>query len=154
MIEVDGPYRLIRSLGSGGMGQVFEAIDQAGNHVAVKLLLARWMRSPRSLKRFRQEGQIASAISHPRCVFVKAADEEDGQPYIVMELMSGKTLKDLLIERKQLPVEEAIRAILDVLEGLEEAHTHGMIHRDIKPANCYLEETGRVKLGDFVWLDQ
>ncbi|MBL8815358.1 MAG: protein kinase [Planctomyces sp.] len=144
-----GPYRLLRLLGSGGMGQVFEAVDPAGNPVAVKLLLARWARSQESLQRFRQEGMTAGTISHPRCVFVKTADEDNGQPYIVMELMSGRTLRDLTVQNDRLSVTQAVRAILDVLEGLAEAHSHGLIHRDIKPANCYLEDNGRVKLGDF-----
>ena len=144
-----GPYRVIRLLGAGGMGRVYEAIDPSGNRVAVKLLSPRWTRSKETLQRFKQEGQIASAINHPRCVFVKAADDDGGQPYIVMELMTGRTLKDLTQEKGQLPVTDAVRSILDLLEGLEEAHLHGMIHRDIKPANCYLETNGRVKVGDF-----
>jgi uncharacterized RDD family membrane protein YckC len=144
-----GPYVLKRLLGAGGMGQVYEASDPSGNLVAVKLLSSRWMRSEESLLRFKQEGEIASTINHPRCVFVRAADEDQGQPYIVMELMTGKTLKDLSSDSGQLDVNDAIRAIMDVLDGLEEAHSHGMVHRDIKPANCYLESNGRVKLGDF-----
>lgn len=144
-----GPYTLKRMLGAGGMGQVFEAADPSGNAVALKLLSPRWTQSAESLERFRQEGKIASTINHPRCVFVKAADEDNGQPYIVMELMSGRTLRDLKAEHDHLPIADAVRATLDVLEGLEEAHSHGMIHRDIKPANCYLEANGRVKVGDF-----
>lgn len=144
-----GPYELKRLLGTGGMGQVYEAADPSGNLVAVKLLSSRWMQSEESLLRFKQEGEIASTINHPRCVFVRAADEDQGQPYIVMELMTGKTLKDLSLESGQLHVADAIRVIMDVLDGLEETHSHGMVHRDIKPANCYLETNGRVKLGDF-----
>ena len=144
-----GPYVLKRLLGAGGMGQVYEASDPSGNLVAVKLLSSRWMRSEESLLRFKQEGEIASTINHPRCVFVRAADEDQGQPYIVMELMTGKTLKDLSSESGQLDVADAIRVIMDILDGLAEAHSHGMVHRDIKPANCYLECNGRVKLGDF-----
>lgn len=144
-----GPYQFSRLLGAGGMGQVFEAVDPNGNLVAVKVLSQQWSRSPESLQRFKMEGKIASAINHPRCVFVRAADEDQGVPYIVMELMTGKTLKDLSQESGKLPVDKAIRAIMDVLDGLEEAHSHGMIHRDIKPGNCYLESNGRVKLGDF-----
>jgi serine/threonine protein kinase len=75
-----GPYVLKRLLGAGGMGQVYEASDPSGNLVAVKLLSSRWMRSEESLLRFKQEGEIASTINHPRCVFVRAADEDQGQP--------------------------------------------------------------------------
>ena len=144
-----GSYQLTRLLGTGGMGRVYEAIDSANNRVAVKLLSPRWLNSDDSLQRFKQEGQIASAINHPRCVFVKAADDDAGQPYIVMELMTGRTLKDLCQEHGQLSVRKAITAMIDVLDGLEEAHSHGLVHRDIKPANCYLETNGRVKVGDF-----
>lgn len=144
-----GAYKLNRLLGAGGMGQVYEAVDPNGNLVAVKILSQQWSRSPESLQRFKMEGRIASTINHPRCVFVKAADEDNGLPYIVMELMTGKTLKDLSQDSGPMPVNKAIQVIMDVLDGLEEAHSHGLIHRDIKPGNCYLESNGRVKLGDF-----
>jgi eukaryotic-like serine/threonine-protein kinase len=144
-----GSYDLLRLLGQGGMGRVYEAIDAAGNPVAVKVLSRQWARSAESLKRFKQEGEIAAAINHPRCVFVKSADEDQGKPYIVMELMSGETLKDLVNTQGSLTIQQAVSAIVDVLEGLEEAHSCGMIHRDIKPANCYVDTDGRIKLGDF-----
>ncbi len=147
--NIVGPYRITRMLGAGGMGRVFEAVDPSGNLVALKLLSPRCMNSPESLQRFKQEGKIASSINHPRCVFVKAADEDGGQPYIVMELMTGQTLKDLCHDGTPISVPRAINAIVDVLDGLNEAHLQGMIHRDIKPANCYLELDGRVKVGDF-----
>jgi hypothetical protein len=101
------------------------------------------------VERFRREGRLASRIAHPRCVFVLAADEDEGRPYIVMELMPGATLADLLEERGWLPPGEAIAKILDVIEGLQEAHRLGVIHRDVKPSNCFLEADGRVKVGDF-----
>lgn len=142
-------YRLLRRLGVGGMGEVFEAQDAAGHRVAIKLLSSRLTSSIESMIRFKQEGEIAATINHPRCVFVKAANEFNGTPYIVMELMTGRTLRDMIEEQKSIPVSVAVEKILDVLDGLAEAHEHGMIHRDIKPANCYLEPNGRVKLGDF-----
>ncbi len=148
-LERIGSYDLLRLLGQGGMGRVYEAVDAAGNPVAVKVLSPQWTRSAESLKRFKQEGEIAAAINHPRCVFVKSADEDQGKPYIVMELMSGETLKDLVNKEGLLTVKKAVSTIVDVLEGLEEAHSCGMIHRDIKPANCYVDTDGRIKLGDF-----
>ena len=144
-----GPYTLRRLLGSGGMGTVYEAIDTAGNHVAVKVLSSKWLNSPESLQRFKQEGRIASSINHPRCVFVKAADEDHGIPYLVMELMTGKTLKDLVRDHGPLSMKKALPVLFDILDALEETHTYGLIHRDLKPSNCYLESNGRVKLGDF-----
>jgi hypothetical protein len=145
-----GGYHLLRLLGSGGMGAVYEAESpQTGNRVAIKLLSARMASSPVSVERFKQEGRLASQLAHPRCVFVIAADTDDGRPYIVMELMPGKTLKDVVQERGPFPPEEAIRHILDAIDGLAEAHRMGMIHRDIKPSNCFLTIDNRVKVGDF-----
>src|SRR5262249_57395958 len=78
-----------------------------------------------------------------------AADEDQGRPYIVMELMPGATLDDLVRSKGPLTPEPAIRKILDVIEGLNEAHQIGLVHRDVKPSNCFLEPDGRVKIGDF-----
>ena len=90
-----GGYRLIREIGRGGMGTVYEAEEaQFGRKVALKLLAHEITASPEALERFRQEGRLASSIAHPRCVFVLNADEEAGRPFIVMELMPGSTLQD------------------------------------------------------------
>lgn len=148
--ETVGRYRLLHRLGEGGMGAVFEAEDSSsGRHVALKLIARAAIASPEAVERFRQEGRLASTIAHPRCVFVLAADEEAGQPYIVMELMPGSTLKDLVGREGPLAPTKAVALILDVIEGLEEAHQRGVIHRDVKPSNCFLESDGRVKIGDF-----
>ena len=88
-------------------------------------------------------------MAHPRCVFVIAADEANGRPYIVMELMPGATLQDVVSRDGPLPVESAISKILDVIDGLCEAHRLGVVHRDVKPSNCFVEADGRVKVGDF-----
>ncbi len=147
--ESVGGYRLLRLLGAGGMGRVYEAVGAGGQRVAVKLLAPGLADSPTTLERFRQEGRLASRLSHPRCVFVHTADQDGGQPYIVMELMSGATLKDLVEGAGPLEPADAVARILDVIEGLEEAHRAGVLHRDVKPANCYLDADGRVKVGDF-----
>src|SRR5581483_920077 len=145
-----GRYRLLRRLGGGGMGTVYEAQDESsGRRVPLKLLSPEYAGAPEALARFRQEGYLASGLAHPRCVFVLAADEDAGRPYIIMELMPGRTLDDLVRERGPLPVVEAIAKILDVIDGLSEAHRRGLIHRDVKPSNCFLEADGRVKVGDF-----
>jgi hypothetical protein len=148
--DVIGGYRLLRQLGSGGMGTVHEAEEiSSGRRVAVKIISRHYGKSSQTVERFRQEGRLASRITHPRCVFVIAADEENGQPYIVMELMSGQTLQELVEHKGPLSVEDSIAKILDVIEGLEEAHRNGVIHRDVKPSNCFLEPDGHVKIGDF-----
>ncbi|OWK45642.1 protein kinase domain-containing protein [Fimbriiglobus ruber] len=148
--SVIGGYRLGRVLGSGGMGAVYEAENETtGQRVAIKLLSSRLSANPTSVERFRQEGRVASQITHPRCVFVLRADADAGRPYIVMELMPGRTLKDLVDDRGPLPPGEAVARILDVIDGLAEAHRCGVIHRDVKPSNCFLTDDDRVKVGDF-----
>jgi eukaryotic-like serine/threonine-protein kinase len=145
-----GGYRLVRMLGAGGMGSVYEAEGiGTGTKVAVKLLSSRLASNPSSVERFRQEGRLASQLAHPRCVFVLSADTENGRPYIVMELMPGRTLKDLVDQRGPLSPQEAVARVLDVIDGLAEAHRVGMIHRDVKPSNCFLTADDRVKVGDF-----
>jgi hypothetical protein len=145
-----GGYRVLRRLGGGGMGTVYEAEEAAsGRRVALKLITPDLAGAADTVERFRQEGRIASMVAHPRCVFVHAVDEDAGRPYIVMELMPGDTLKDLVDRRGPLPPEEALAKILDVIEGLQEAHRLEVIHRDVKPSNCFLEPDGRVKVGDF-----
>jgi hypothetical protein len=132
------------------MGTVYEAEEIAtGRRVAIKLIRQEFADSPDTVERFRREGRLASTLFHPRCVFVLAADEEAGRPYIVMELMPGRNLDDLVRQQGPLPVAEAVAKILDVIEGLQEAHRLGVIHRDVKPSNCFLDEDERVKVGDF-----
>lgn len=142
-------YRLGELLGQGGMGRVYRAVDSSGRSVALKLLSPDLACSPDALARFKQEGLIASQINHPHCVFVHRVDEDAGTPFIAMELMTGKTLKDIVVERGPLPCAQAVPLILQCIDGLIAAHALGMIHRDIKPANCYLDESGNVKIGDF-----
>jgi hypothetical protein len=145
-----GGFRLVRLLGRGGMGTVHEAEDShSGRRVALKLIAPDSVASPGAVERFRREGRLASTIAHPRCVFVLSADEEQGRPYIVMELMPGETLQSLVERSGPLPPREAVGKILDVIDGLIEAHHVGIIHRDVKPSNCFLETSGRVKIGDF-----
>src|SRR5947207_6192778 len=102
-----------------------------------------------SVERLRREGRLASAVSDPRCVFILAADEEAGRPYIVMELMPGTTLGELVSHKGPLAPADAVAKILDVIDGLRAAHRLGVVHRDVKPSNCFLEADGRVKIGDF-----
>ena len=140
---------MIRTLGGGGMGVVYEAESSDGRRVALKLMRPEAEDSTLAEERFRQEGRLASGIVHPRCVFVFDADQEGDRPYIAMELMSGETLKDLVERNGPLSPLEAVTKILDVIDGLREAHALGVVHRDVKPSNCFLESDGRVKIGDF-----
>jgi uncharacterized RDD family membrane protein YckC len=132
------------------MGSVWEGEEaDTGRRVAVKFITADHSTTAEGVERFRREGRLASQVIHPRCVFVLSADEEAGQPYIVMELMPGASLEDLVRDQGPLPPEQAVAKVLDVIDGLREAHALGIIHRDIKPSNCFLEKDGRVKIGDF-----
>ncbi len=150
MPEVVAGYRLLRLIGSGGMGSVYEAEEIAGGRrVAIKLIRPEFANSSDAVERFRREGRLAGTIAHPRCVFVFAADEDAGRPYIVMELMPGENLHDRVVANGPLPVARAVTYILDAIEGLQEAHRHGLIHRDVKPSNCFLDAEGSVKVGDF-----
>ena len=132
------------------MGTVFEAEDEPqSQRVAIKIISAEYVCSHEAVERFRQEGRLASAVTHPRCVFVLGVDEYLGHPYIVMELMPGTTLQTLVEKEGPLDASSAIVKILDVIDGLREFHKIGLIHRDVKPSNCFLETGGRVKIGDF-----
>lgn len=145
-----GEYRLLQPLGEGGMGVVWEAEQaETGRRVALKLISSSLQPTRETVDRFLREGQLAAAVSHPRSTFVFGAGEEDGQPYIAMELMPGDTLKDILDREGPLPLERAVDCILDVIDGLGAAHAQGVVHRDVKPSNCFLDSEGRVKVGDF-----
>jgi uncharacterized RDD family membrane protein YckC len=144
-----GPYRIARPLGSGGMGDVYEAEHaEHGRRVALKVLGQR-LATGEDRARFLSEGEIAASITHPNTVYVYGSEEIAGSPVIVMELLSGGTLKDLVQQRGPLPPKDAVDLILQVIAGLEAAQTAGILHRDVKPANCFIDRDGRVKVGDF-----
>ena len=147
--SVVGPYRLIRQLGRGGMGAVFEAEEvESGRRVALKVL-SHSLDSPMSRERFRREGLLAASINHPNTVYVFGTDEIDGRAFIAMELVGHGTLQDWIRPESPLEVEAAVDAVLQVIAGLEAAESKGVLHRDIKPSNCFLEADGTVKVGDF-----
>src|SRR5215831_6327838 len=144
-----GHYRIIRILGQGGMGVVFEAQDlENGRRLALKLLNQE-LDSVEARKQFLREGQIAASINHPNSVYVFGTEEIGGTPIIAMELVAGGTLRDRVASRGQLPAGEAVDCILQILAGLEAAELAGILHRDIKPSNCFITADGTVKIGDF-----
>jgi uncharacterized RDD family membrane protein YckC len=143
-----GPYRIVRTLGRGGMGVVYEADEiDSGRRVALKVLKER-LNDPRERERFHREGRLAASLNHPHCVFVFAASEVDGRLAIAMELMQG-TLADRLKAHGPLPVSDAVDVTLQLLSGLQAASALGILHRDIKPSNCFIDADGIVKIGDF-----
>lgn len=139
-------YRILKELGSGGMGVVYLAFDpRLDRQVAIKFLTSR---DPHYRARFLREARAVSKLNHPNIAIVYDSGEtDDDQPFIVMELVSGRTLGDLLEEG--LTLAEAVRHVLGIAEGLSEAHRHGIIHRDIKPSNIMVSDRGLVKILDF-----
>jgi hypothetical protein len=144
-----GPYVIVRPLGKGGMGQVYEAEEtESGRRIAMKIL-SRGLGDDEERERFFREGQLAASLSHPNTVYVFGTTEVQGFPVIAMELAPGGTLKDLLADGTPLPFAAAVDAILQVIAGLEAAAAIGILHRDIKPSNCFVHADGRVLVGDF-----
>src|SRR5258706_8234081 len=144
-------YRILEKLGEGGMGVVYIAEDTLlGRRVAIKTLTARrGSESEHFRNRFLREARAGSALSHPHIATIHDYGEtDDGQPYIVMELVKGQTLGDLILLEK-LTIPRAIEIIKQVAEALAEAHRNGIVHRDIKPSNIAINERGNVKVLDF-----
>ena len=143
-------YRMIRWLGSGGMGTVWEAVDENnGRRVAIKRNAESMVSDETYVKRFIREAQLAAQVSHPNVTFIYGAGNENGQPYIAMELMPGNTLADLVNIEGALACSIAVDHVISMIDGLIAVHGQGMIHRDVKPANCFLDSNGSVKIGDF-----
>jgi uncharacterized RDD family membrane protein YckC len=144
-----GDYQILRLLGRGGMGEVYEAEHRpSGRRVALKVM-GHALESDTDRKRFLREGRLAASISHPHVVYVFGSEEINGRPVIAMELVQGGTLKDRVRKDGPLKPSEAVDAILQMIEGLDAAHHAGILHRDIKPANCFVAPDATVKIGDF-----
>ncbi|MER6521365.1 protein kinase [Streptomyces sp. NPDC060334] len=150
----EGRYRLTHRLGRGGMAEVFAAEDvRLGRTVAVKLLRADLAEDPVSKARFTREAQSVAGLNHHAVVAVYDSGEDrvgpNVVPYIVMELVEGRTIRDLLISAEAPGPDQALIIVAGVLEALAYSHQHGIVHRDIKPANVIITDTGAVKVMDF-----
>src|SRR5215472_6702905 len=144
-----GRYVLGEVLGVGGMATVWRATDQMlGREVAVKILSPQYAADPGFLARFEREARLAARLSHPRLVTVFDCGTDRGAAFIVMELVRGRTVRQVLDQSGLLPPGEAVAIAAAVCEALDVAHAAGLVHRDIKPANIALSD-GEVKVLDF-----
>ncbi len=145
-----GRYSLGETIGMGGMAEVFAGTDiRLGRDVAIKVLRADLARDPSFQGRFRREAQSAASLNAPCIVSVYDTGEDDGVPYIVMEYVEGRTLRDVLQTEGRLLPQRALEVVADICAALDVAHGAGIVHRDIKPANVMLTPRGEVKVMDF-----
>lgn len=143
-----GSYRIVRLLGRGGMGEVYEAVSSDGRQLALKVLRER-LRSDADRERFLREGVLAASVAHPNCIYVYGSEEIDGVPVIAMELASQGTLKQAIEQFGPRTPKHAVREALQIVEGLQAAADAGILHRDVKPSNCFVAADESIKIGDF-----
>lgn len=147
---IGGRYEIISLVGSGGMADVYNAVDnRLSRQVAIKVLKEEYSSDKNFVMKFRAEAQSAAGLSHPNIVNVYDVGEDEGLHYIVMELVEGITLKKFIERKGKLELKEAVGIAIQIAQGMEAAHANHIIHRDIKPQNIIISKEGKVKVTDF-----
>lgn len=145
-----GHFLIRAEIGRGGMGTIYFATDTTlGRDVALKVVHPQLADNPQLMERFKIEAMTQARLSHPNIVTIFSFHRIEDEYVIAMEYVAGRSLKEMLQERKHLQPEEAVDLIVQVAEGLRYAHARNVIHRDIKPANILVDREGRVKISDF-----
>src|SRR5499426_1360979 len=142
-------YEITSHIGSGGMGEVYQATDtKLGRSVAIKFLPEAFSNDTERVARFQREARVLASLNHSNIAAIHGVEEINGRHFLVMELVSGETLAER-IKRGPIPVDESLGIAKQICEALEAAHEKGIIHRDLKPANVKITPDGKVKVLDF-----
>lgn len=148
--KLDGRYRIIRSIGEGGMANVYLAHDLIlDRDVAIKILRLDLQHDPATMRRFQREELASTELVHPHIVAVYDVGEDHGIQYIAMEYVKGMDLKQYIAAHYPMPYQSVVNIMNEILSAVNQAHAHGIIHRDLKPQNILVNESGHIKITDF-----